>query len=152
LRVTVRRAKGEVTRVVPLPRDVEASAVILAGNLARDEAEDLVAGLRAKGHGAPTPAQASALAALKQQAGAYERGAEEYREAITSIVKVQYEAKKRQITAGLDREIAIEKAELAKARAVAIARLEAFVAAHQGPEAADAMYRLAALYEERARE
>lgn len=104
----------------------------------------------------PTPAQISALEALKEQVDAYERGAKEYRDTITSIVKLHYEAKRQQVLSGLDEEIAIERAELEKAREVAIRRLEEFIATYTGgrahPEATpDAMYRLAALYEEVAR-
>ena len=84
------------------------------------------------------------------------RGARDYRDAITTIVTLHYEEKKKAILGGLDREIAIEKDELKKARETAIKRLEDFVAKYSGanaqPEATpDAMYRLAALYEERAR-
>jgi tetratricopeptide (TPR) repeat protein len=60
------------------------------------------------------------------------------------------------VLAALDEEISIEKKGLRDAREEAIRRLEAFVAAHSGagahPEKTpDAMFRLAALYEERAR-
>ena len=80
----------------------------------------------------------------------------DYKDAITTIVTLHYEEKKKAILGGLDREIGIEKDELKKARDTAIQRLEDFVAKYSGanaqPEATpDAMYRLAALYEERAR-
>src|SRR5690606_3694406 len=57
----------------------------------------------------------------------------------------------------LDREIDTETQGLKAARDQAIKELEAFVAKYSGPEAhpkstPDAMFRLAALYEERARE
>jgi len=104
----------------------------------------------------PTPQQIAALAALKEQVEAYERGAREYRDTVTTIIRLHYEAKKKEILSGLDREIAIEKAELKKAREIAIRRLEEFIQTYSGPRAhpqatPDAMYRLAALYEERAR-
>ncbi len=104
----------------------------------------------------PTPAQVAALDALRTETDAYEQGAKEYRDTVTTIIKLHYEAKKKEILSGLDHEITVEKAELKKAREVAIKRLEDFVAKYSGtnaqPEATpDAMYRLAALYEERAR-
>ncbi|MBX3209893.1 MAG: hypothetical protein KF764_32990, partial [Labilithrix sp.] len=104
----------------------------------------------------PTPQQIAALEALKQEVDAYEKGAKEYRDTVTTIIKLHYETKKKEVLSGLDREIAIEKAELKKAREIAIRRLEEFIATYSGPRAhpeatPDAMYRLAALYEERAR-
>jgi tetratricopeptide (TPR) repeat protein/outer membrane protein assembly factor BamD (BamD/ComL family) len=104
----------------------------------------------------PTKQQVDALNALKVEADAYEQGAKEYRDTVTTIIKLHYETKKRNILSGLDREIATEKEELRKARDTAILRLEEFIAKYSGarahPEATpDAMYRLAALYEERAR-
>lgn len=104
----------------------------------------------------PTPQQVAALTALQQETDAYASGAKEYRDTITTIVKLHYEEKKKEILSGLDSEINIEKAELKKAREIAIQRLEEFIAKYSGPTAQpeatpDAMYRLAALYEERAR-
>ena len=104
----------------------------------------------------PTPEQAAAYDALKAETDAYENGARDYRDTVTTIIRLHYEAKKREILAGLDREIGIEKGELRKARDIAIKRLENFIAIYTGPRAQpeatpDAMYRLAALYEERAR-
>ncbi len=105
---------------------------------------------------APTPSQVAALEALRAEVGVYEKGARDYRDTVTSIIKLHYEAKKKEILSGLDREVAVEKGELRKAREQAIARLEEFIRVYSGarsqPEATpDAMYRLAALYEERAR-
>jgi hypothetical protein len=105
----------------------------------------------------PTPEQVAALATLQGAADAYERSARDYRDTVTAIIKLHYEAKKQDILSGLDKEIVTEKVELRKARDVAIARLEEFVTNYSGkvdspdPETPDAMYRLAALYEERAR-
>jgi hypothetical protein len=104
----------------------------------------------------PTAGQLAAYDAMKQEAVAYERGARDYKDAITTIVTLHYEEKKKAILSGLDREVGIEKEELRKARETAIKRLEDFVATYSGPNARpdatpDAMYRLAALYEERAR-
>ena len=104
----------------------------------------------------PTAAQLAAYEALRQESDAYARGAQDYKSAITTIVTLHYEERKNAIIGGLDREVGIEKVELKKARETAIRRLEDFVAKYSGansqPEATpDAMYRLAALYEERAR-
>jgi hypothetical protein len=140
----------------------------------------------------PTPAQVAALETLQKEADTYDQSAREYRDTVTTIIKLHYEEKKKSILSGLDREIAIEKEELCKSREVAIARLEDFICQYAGadpqspppplplactkadgtvaptpqprpactnpyrtdapdPETPDAMYRLAALYEERAR-
>jgi hypothetical protein len=104
----------------------------------------------------PSPQQIAAYEALKAETDAYEQGARDYRDTVTTIIRLHYEAKKKDVLSGLDREIGIEKGELRKARDVAIKRLENFVAIYTGPRAQpeatpDAMYRLAALYEERAR-
>jgi tetratricopeptide (TPR) repeat protein len=104
----------------------------------------------------PTNDQMAAYQAMKQEADAYQRGASDYKDAITTIVTLHYEEQKKSILGGLDREIGVEKEELRKARDGAIKRLEDFVAkysgAHSQPDATpDAMYRLSALYEERAR-
>ncbi|MFO0736352.1 MAG: tetratricopeptide repeat protein [Labilithrix sp.] len=104
----------------------------------------------------PSAQQIAALEAMRQEVDAYEKGAREYRDTVTSIVKLHYETKRKEILSGLDQEIAIEKAELKKAREIAIRRLEEFIQTYSGPRAhpeatPDAMYRLAALYEERAR-
>jgi tetratricopeptide (TPR) repeat protein len=105
----------------------------------------------------PTPEQLAALAALKVEADVYAKGAQDYSDTVTNIVRFHYQEKKKEILTGLDKDIAIERIELKKARDVAIQRLEEFVAKYSGvhaqPEATpDAMYRLAALYEERARD
>ena len=99
----------------------------------------------------PTPAQVAALEAAQKEADAYGAGAKDYRDTITTIIKLHYEEKKRNILTGLDHEIGIEKEELRKARQIAIQRLEEFIAKYSGPNAQpeatpDAMFRLAALY------
>jgi hypothetical protein len=108
------------------------------------------------GPGAPTPAQVAALAELEKEADAYENAARDYRGVLTRIVQHHYEDRRRRVLAALDAEIAVEKRGLRDAREDAIRKLEAFVAAHGGADAhpektPDAMFRLAALYEERAR-
>jgi hypothetical protein len=104
----------------------------------------------------PSKEQIAALQAMQNELEAYEKGARDYRDTVTSIIKLHYETKKKEILSGLDSEIATEKAELRKARDIAIRRLEEFIQTYSGPRAhpeatPDAMYRLAALYEERAR-
>ena len=104
----------------------------------------------------PTSVQVDAFAAMQDESKAYERGARDYKDAVTTIISHHYEEKKKAILSSLDREVDVEQAELRKARDIAILRLEEFVAKYSGanaqPEATpDAMYRLAALYEERAR-
>jgi hypothetical protein len=104
----------------------------------------------------PTPEQLAAYDQLRQEAEAYAAGARDYKDTITTVITLHYEEKKKSILGSLDNEIGIEKDELKKAREGAIKRLEAFVAKYSGPNAQpeatpDAMYRLAALYEERAR-
>ncbi len=104
----------------------------------------------------PTAAQVAAYQAMQEEATAYERGARDYKDTITTVVTLHYEEKKKSILGGLDREVGIEKEELKQARENAIKRLEDFVANYSGENARpevtpDAMYRLAALYEERAR-
>jgi tetratricopeptide (TPR) repeat protein len=104
----------------------------------------------------PTAQQLAAYAAMQEETDAYQSGARDYKDTISTLVTLHYEEKKKSILGGLDRSVGIEKDELKKARDTAIARLEDFVARYSGsnaqPEATpDAMYRLAALYEERAR-
>ncbi len=104
----------------------------------------------------PSPEQVAAYQAMHDEADAFSQGARDYKDAITTIITLHYAEKKKAILGGLDREIGIEKEELKKARESAIKRLEDFVAKYSGAnaqpqETPDAMYRLAALYEERAR-
>jgi tetratricopeptide (TPR) repeat protein len=104
----------------------------------------------------PTPEQVAAYESMRGEAETYQRGANDYKDTITTIITLHYEEKKKSILGGLDNEIGIEKEQLRIARETAIKRLEDFVAKYSGanaqPEATpDAMYRLAALYEERAR-
>jgi tetratricopeptide (TPR) repeat protein len=161
-----------VSRTVTLPdlagRQVAESSAFLAGNVARDQAGELLETLRKRpAPPAPPPREAvrrpevdaRPLAAAQDQVAAYAaytEGARAYRDTLAAIVRLHYETKKQSVLSGLDREIAEERSELKKARDTAIHRLEAFVAEHRGrdlgDEVPDAMYRLAALYEERAAE
>ena len=49
--------------------------------------------------------QRQALDSMKLEADAFEKGAKGYRDAITSIIKLHYETKKREVLSGLDKEI-----------------------------------------------
>jgi len=105
----------------------------------------------------PTAAQLRAFQVLNEEARQYEKDSKEYRRALTMIVRHHYESRRKQVLATLDRDIQVEKYGLENARNEAISRLEDFVARYSGsnsdPKATpDAMFRLAALYEERARE
>ena len=104
----------------------------------------------------PSVEQVGALAQAQAEAATYEQSARDYRDAITRIVQHHYEDKRRRVLAALDGEIVAEKQALGAARDEAIKRLEEFVARYAGPTAEpeatpDAMFRLAALYEEKVR-
>ena len=104
----------------------------------------------------PSPQQVQALKLLSNEAKAYAEGAKNFRRTLTMIVRHHYEEHRRRVLAVLDKEIGSEQKNLAEARDNAIRRLEAFVERYSGPNAdptatPDAMFRLAALYEERAR-
>jgi tetratricopeptide (TPR) repeat protein len=105
---------------------------------------------------APSPEQVAGLEQLSAEATEYEKAAKDYRDVITRIVQHHYEDKRRRMLASLDGEIEIERKSLREAREEAIRRLEEFVARYSGNHAnpentPDAMFRLGALYEERAR-
>lgn len=104
----------------------------------------------------PSDAQTKALADLTTEEQSYEKDAKDFRDGVTTVVKTHYEARRRRVLNGLDKEITIEQTELNRARDEAIKRLEEFVAKYSGPNAQpdatpDAMFRLAALYEEKSR-
>ncbi len=105
----------------------------------------------------PTAAQLRALKILQTEADAYTAGARDFKGTLTTIVRHHYEERRRRVLSTLDKEIDLERKGLHDARNEAIRRLEEFVARYSGPNAdpqgtPDAMFRLAALYEERARE
>jgi len=105
---------------------------------------------------APTPAQMKAFGILQQEARDYESGSKDFRRNLTMIVRHHYEQRRQRVLTALDREITEEKHGLDDARQEAIARLERFVERYSGENAdprstPDAMFRLGALYEERAR-
>lgn len=106
---------------------------------------------------APTPDQLRAYRLLLEESREYERNARDFKRTLTQIVRHHYEERRRRTLSALDREIKVEKQGLVETRNQAIARLEAFIERYGGtnsdPKATpDAMFRLAALYEERARE
>jgi tetratricopeptide (TPR) repeat protein len=112
-----------------------------------------------KGAAPPPPPSASQLKAfqeLESEARHYEDSAKDYRRLLTMVVRHHYEERRRRILSVLNHEIDVENQGLKEARADAIRRLEAFVARYSGENAdpsatPDAMFRLAALYEEKAR-
>lgn len=106
---------------------------------------------------APTPEQRDALDRLSEAFKGYEAGARGYRRLLDRVVEHHFEERRRRLLDGLDQAISVERAEVVQARQRAIERLERFIAKYSGehadPEATpDAILRLAALYEERARE
>lgn len=118
-------------------------------------------GVRRKVHAPPppppTPAQVAGLAELEKEAEAFRKYATDYRSAMTRIIQNHYEERRRRVIDALEKEINIEVLGLKDARAEAIRRLEQFVERYSGRNAhpentPNAMYRLAALYEERARD
>jgi hypothetical protein len=104
----------------------------------------------------PTAAQLKALGLLEGEEHQYEAGARDFRNMLTLIVRHHYEEKRKRVLSTLNHEINLEQKNLTDARDEAIRRLEHFIAMYSGPNAdpkatPDAMFRLAALYEERAR-
>ncbi|MDB5219944.1 MAG: hypothetical protein JWO86_7871 [Myxococcaceae bacterium] len=80
LRVTFSRTEVPVTRVVTLPDDAaraETVAVFLAGNLARDEASDLLRGLAKADAQEPASADDAKIAAARERAESDRRDAED---------------------------------------------------------------------------
>ena len=105
---------------------------------------------------APSPQQVQAFGRLTEEAKVYAESAKDFRRVLTMIVRHHYEEHRRRVLSILDQEIGAEQKNLGQARDNAIRRLEAFVQKYSGPNAdpaatPDAMFRLAALYEERAR-
>jgi hypothetical protein len=104
----------------------------------------------------PSDAQVQALERFQTEAAQYEEGARDYRSTLTLVVRHHYEEQRRRILEALDQEIREGQRQVKESREDAILRLEQFVAKYSGknsdPQATpDAMFRLAALYEERAR-
>jgi hypothetical protein len=104
----------------------------------------------------PTAAQLRAFGILQQEAADYEKGTKDFRRNLTMIVRHHYEERRKRVLSALDRELLVEKRGLDESRDEAILRLEEFVARYSGSNAdpratPDAMFRLGALYEEKAR-
>lgn len=104
----------------------------------------------------PTAAQLKAFGILQQEASDYEKGTKDFRRNLTMIVRHHYEERRKRVLSALDRELSVEKRGLDESRDEAIARLEEFVSRYSGSNAdpratPDAMFRLGALYEEKAR-
>jgi tetratricopeptide (TPR) repeat protein len=104
----------------------------------------------------PTPAQLKAFRILQQEAAEYEKGTRDFRRNLTMIVRHHYEERRKRVLSALDRELSVQKRGLDESRDEAIARLEEFVSRYSGSNAdpratPDAMFRLGALYEEKAR-
>lgn len=104
----------------------------------------------------PTPEELEAFAVLESEAKAFTKSGEEYRKSLSGIITHHYEERRRRIVSGLESRIRLEQEKVDITRDEAIRRLEEFVAKYRGtnahPEATpDAMYRLAALYEEKGR-
>lgn len=104
----------------------------------------------------PTAEQLEALQFLEAETRLYESSARTFQGRLTSIVRHHFEARRRRVVTAVEREVELQKEFLTLARDTAIGRLEIFVAQYQGERAhphstPDAMLRLAALYEERAR-
>lgn len=104
----------------------------------------------------PTAKQLEVLSLLEGEVNDYESSARDFQGRLTTIVRHHYEERRRRVLTAIDKEIAFQKGSLGDARDEAIRRLEAFVARYSGenadPQATpDAMLRLAALYEEKAR-
>jgi len=104
----------------------------------------------------PTAAQLQAFQVLRGEADAYAASAKDFRQTLTQIVRHHYEERRRRVLSALDAEVESERKLLDSARDEAISRLEKFVTEYSGPNAdveatPDAMFRLAALYEEKAR-
>jgi hypothetical protein len=104
----------------------------------------------------PSEAQIAALERFREEAAQYEQAARDYRATLTLLVRHHYEEQRRRILEALDQDVDEQQDQLRVMRDEAIRRLETFVARYSGsnvdPSATpDAMFRLAALYEERAR-
>ncbi|MDW8249855.1 MAG: tetratricopeptide repeat protein [Myxococcales bacterium] len=103
----------------------------------------------------PTDEQLAAFEELRKEVDAYERDGREFRDAINSAVRQHFEARKQRTLGAIDRSLKREGGKLVEARLDAIKRFEQFVATYSGAAAhpehtPDAMFRLAALYEEHA--
>src|SRR5690606_39226668 len=102
-------------------------------------------------------AELEAFRTLAEEASVFERTATDYHKTLTLIIKHHYEERRRRVVSGLQSQIDVEQEKVEQSRDEAIRRLEDFIRRYSGanahPEASPAvMFRLAALYEEKARE
>jgi len=99
-----------------------------------------------------TPGQEANLQQLQLEADAYKKGAAGYAKAVGQIIRQRYEQKRKARLSSMQENIDKDTAELRRARLDTIERLKAFLAKY--PDAKEhtpeAMFRLAALYEEQA--
>ena len=105
----------------------------------------------------PTAAELDAFKTLSDEARVFEKTASDYHKSLTLIIKHHYEERRRRVVSGLQSQIDLEQEKVETSRDEAIRRLEDFIRRYSGPNAhpeatPDVMYRLAALYEEKARE
>jgi len=99
-----------------------------------------------------TPGQETNLQQLSYEADAYKKGASGYAKAVGQIIRQRYEQKRKARLSSMQENIEKDQAELKRARLDTIERLKAFLAKYPDvPEhTPEAMFRLAALYEEQA--
>jgi len=99
-----------------------------------------------------TPGQETNLQQLSFEAEAYKKGAAGYSKAVGQIIRQRYEQKRKARLSSMQENIEKDQAELKRARLDTIERLKAFLAKYPDvPEhTPEAMFRLAALYEEQA--
>lgn len=101
-----------------------------------------------------TPAQEAALRELSAEADAYRKAAGGYAKAVGQIMMQRYQQKRKARLSFMQENIDKDTAELKRARLETIERLKAFLAKYPDVDeyTPDAMFRLAALYEEQAAE
>jgi tetratricopeptide (TPR) repeat protein len=139
-------APAEPTDTAPEPAAAPARPVVPAVKRAR----------RLKPAEPPSDAQVETLERFQAEANEWEQAAKDYRSTMTLIVRHHYEERRRRILEALGQDVEEQQDQLRVTRDDAIARLETFVARYSGESAdpgatPDAMFRLGALYEERAR-
>lgn len=99
-----------------------------------------------------TPGMEANLQQLQLEADAYKKGAAGYAKAVGQIIRQRYEQKRKARLSAMQENIEKDQADLKRARLDTIERLKAFLAKYPDvPEhTPEAMFRLAALYEEQA--
>lgn len=99
-----------------------------------------------------TPGQEANLQQLQLEADAYKKGAAGYAKTVGQIIRQRYEQKRKARLSVMQENIDKDAAELKRARLDTIERLKAFLAKYPDVKehSPEAMFRLAALYEEQA--